>query len=174
MALGDDPRRDFEAQAQKFLPAMQAMLFRHVRSHHDREDILQEALESAFVGFARAKPRDPRKWLLGVLRHKIEDYYRARSRAARHAEAFEQELADRAASTPAASAEAIETASAVLDAIGWLGGTYQEALYLRLILELSTAEIAEQLGVREGTVRVRLNRGLGRLAELLRKRGYAP
>jgi RNA polymerase sigma-70 factor (ECF subfamily) len=75
--------------------------------------------------------------------------------------------------TPAVSASFSETQGRALEAIGQLNDSYRTVLYLRLIEELDPQEIAGRLGLRKGTVRVRLLRGLKKLRELLAGHGIS-
>ena len=58
-----------------------------------------------------------------------------------------------------------------MQSLGELKDTYRVVLYLRLVEELSYVEIAERLGLRDGTVRVRSRRGLNLLRKKLTVQG---
>jgi len=72
------------------------------------------------------------------------------------------------APNPASRAAEQETGQTVLRAIAALREKYRVVLYLRLVDEISLCEIAERLGLKESTVRMRLQRGLTQLRKSLK------
>lgn len=92
-------------------------------------------------------------WLYGALRNKIGDYYRSARRR-------ETPTPDFDAYFPATEDLASRTDEHldVLRILRSLPATHSEPLILIYWCELTTAEAAMALGVREGTLRVRLHR----------------
>ena len=86
---------------------------------------------------------------------------------------FWADIADRAPS-PAEHAEANELESRALESLGELKDVYRVVLYLRLFEELSYVEIANRLGLKDGTVRIRARRGFQSLRRKLAQQGITP
>jgi RNA polymerase sigma-70 factor (ECF subfamily) len=72
--------------------------------------------------------------------------------------------------TPQRTAEQQETSQFVRSGIEDLSPELKEAVILRDIESMTYQEISEMLGVPEGTVKSRINRGRVELAKLLTKR----
>ena len=68
---------------------------------------------------------------------------------------------------PAIQQAAHEQAESTWRAVRQLPPRDQEVIYLRYFLELSVAEVAQVLGVAEGTVKSRTHRALGRLRTVI-------
>jgi RNA polymerase sigma factor (sigma-70 family) len=68
-------------------------------------------------------------------------------------------------------AQTNETYALVIQAIGRLRDRYRQIVYLGLVEEWTSSEIAGSLRLREGTVRMRMLRGLEMLRLELRRRG---
>ncbi len=66
-----------------------------------------------------------------------------------------------------------EKSAALQDAIGRLSPDLREAVILRDVQEMEYREISEVLGVPEGTVKSRINRGRAALGQVLRRRAAA-
>jgi len=96
-------------------------------------------------------------WLAAIARNRARDHFR------RGVESVE--LKDDAAGTPHPEGEAMT----VLAAIRRLPHAYRETLVLRLVEGLTGPEIAERTGLRPGSVRVNLHRGMQLLREALGK-----
>ena len=88
--------------------------------------------------------------------------FRARNRARHH----HVSIADADANPAPPAASGISAADEILDNIHRLPECYREPLLLRLVLQLTGAEIAQRTGLTEGSVRVNLHRG----RRLLRRR----
>ena len=70
---------DFESLLNACRGALQRFIRCHVSDISAWDDIEQETLLSACAGFGRlSSPESFRPWLLGIARHKCQDYYRAR------------------------------------------------------------------------------------------------
>jgi RNA polymerase sigma-70 factor (ECF subfamily) len=116
-------------------------------------------------------------WLLRLTRNLLIDHYR-RGRQDRATDSIEEQLPmleERAALSArtdglVAGREAGEILQAALER---LSPELRETLILRDLEELEYREIAGALGVPEGTVKSRLNRGRAELARLLRKHKVA-
>ena len=122
-------------------------------------------------------------WLLGIARNKLNDFYRSRRRQRVLGEALNMEMgsdlqhgqviADSTPS-PAERAQANQIEALAMKSLGELKSTYRVILYLRLFEELSYVEIANCLGLENGTVRIRARRGLHSLRRKLARQGVTP
>ncbi|HEX7287523.1 MAG TPA: sigma-70 family RNA polymerase sigma factor [Candidatus Angelobacter sp.] len=129
--------------------------------------------------FLRALPRlhtlrDPDRfgaWLAAITRNRANDYHRQAVNEVELPEDVPGESAERNASHDSADAAARVSADAearvLLAAIRELPETYSEILLLRLVEGMTGPEIAERTGLKHGSVRVNLHRGMQQLREKL-------
>jgi RNA polymerase sigma-70 factor (ECF subfamily) len=136
-----------------------------LRNHHDAEDVAQET----FLRFLRQRKgeiRDRRAWLAKVAWRAALDRKRSPAGVAL------EDAAEAVSKLRAVGAGADEIAasrqmmSLVERLIGSLPGELREALTLSTTEELTSAEIAQMLGIQEGAVRNRLFRA----REILRQK----
>jgi RNA polymerase sigma-70 factor (ECF subfamily) len=129
------------------------------RVHPDSaDDLLQDVFLQALRGIRGLRASDSfGQWICAIARNTAVSHYRS---ARQHSE-----LSD-AVSTRDDS-EAIE-AFEVLRHIQALPEAYRETLALRLVEGMTGAEIAERTGLKHGSVRVNLHRGMELLRERLR------
>jgi RNA polymerase sigma-70 factor (ECF subfamily) len=117
-------------------------------------------------------------WLARVARNLLIDHYR-RTRQERVTDPIEDQLTvleekGATASERPDHAVAGREASEILQAaLQKLSPDLREAVILRDLQEMEYREIAEVLGIPEGTVKSRINRGRAELARLLRKQKLA-
>ena len=138
-----------------------------LRNHHDAEDVAQET----FLRFLRqrkhwAEIRDRRAWLAKVAWRAALDRKRSPAGVALEdaAEAVSKLRADGAGADEIAAGR--QMISLVERLIGSLPSELREALTLSTTEELTSAEIAQMLGIQEGAVRNRLFRA----REILRQK----
>jgi RNA polymerase sigma-70 factor (ECF subfamily) len=134
------------------------------KSSADAEDAAQEAFVKAYYALGRFREDAPfRPWLLRIVTNEALN----RHRSARRREGLAVRLADGrprdAAPSPEAAALEHETRRALLRAVEDLPERDRLVIAYRYLLELSESETAHALGVRQGTVKSRLSRALGRL-----------
>lgn len=158
-----------------------ALLYGYVRGaisqKDDVDDVVQEVLTAAYLRLPELrKPERFGSWLLSIARSKVADYGRARQRHARGVAALEDEgtltqpVRDDDAS-PARKAAGRELGEVLTVAVAELPEKYSLVLTLHLFEGRSPREIAVELGLREGTVRMRQLRGLRALRKKLQARG---
>jgi len=109
-------------------------------------------------------------WLFGIARRQLVDYFRrgrVEQKAVRRLGLSIPAVSsdDQARIEELADLRAIRTA--VRDRFQLLSGDQREAIRLRVIEEMSYAEVAGRLCISEDTARARVSRGLRRLGELL-------
>ena len=135
------------------------------RSSADAEDAAQDAFVKAFYALGRFRRGQAfRPWILRIASNEARN--RRRSAARREQLALRAERArgpGDAAPSPEAAVVAVEDRAALLVALERLPERDRLVIACRYLLELSEAETAAALGVRPGTVKSRLSRGLERL-----------
>ena len=127
----------------------------------------EEAAQDAFVKAWRALPRfrvgEPwRPWLLTIVANEARNRRRSAGRRTALALRVEPPRDDVSAE---ATVLAAESRTVLLGAMAGLRDDDRLVLGCRYLLELSEAETAAALGVRQGTVKSRTSRALARLRE---------
>lgn len=151
------------------LAGLYAAARRYVRSTADAEDLVQDTMLKAFRGFDPAAPPDnPRAWLHRVLRNAAIDRARARGRQPDQLsiedergglfERLQAGVETGQYSDPIRLISRWQDAAAVRAVFERLSEPAREVLVLAEVGGLSRAEMAEVLGVPEGTVMSRLAR----------------
>ncbi len=152
---------------------------RLVRDRALAEDLAQEAFVRAF---ARLKTYDPQRkfssWFFQVLHNVSVDHLRRRrletvSLDGLQTDGYSGPPTDPAAS-PEAAAERTALGSALRAALLRIRLAYREPLVLKYQQGLGVEEIAEILGLPEGTVKTHLHRGRKELADILAAAGWKP
>ncbi len=117
---------------------------------------------------------DARPWLHGIAANLIRKYYRAEERQLR---AFERTgvdpVAESAGELAVARLTASEVSRSIAGALARLNPDQRTVVLLVTWAELTYDEVAEALGVPEGTVRSRMNRARTRLRAALASGGDA-
>ncbi len=142
--------------------------YRFVGSYDEAEDLTQDIFLKVFRSLSTFDRRaNFQTWLISVSRNFCIDRYRS-GRRDRQVFAREVDPSTVQAEAPGPAADArIERHDRIAllrEALRALSPTLRTAVLLRDIHELSYQEIAEQLGVAEGTVKSRINRGRAELA----------
>lgn len=134
----------------------------------DAEELTQEVFADAAAAEERLE-RDSRPllpWLLAVAHRRWVDELRRRRRQ-------RTALGALAVSSERSTSES-ELAGALRAALGRLPHEQQEAVVQRLWRGRSFGEIASELGVSEGAVKMRFRRGMELLRSALSDEGYGP
>ena len=134
----------------------------------EAEDAAQEGLVKAYRALPRFRPGAPlRPWLLQIVANEARNRRRSAGRRANLAlrAAAETRPGD-AAPPPEASLLSAEQRTTLLAAVEELPEDQRTVVSLRYFLGLSEHEVAETLGVPQGTVKSRTARALERLREL--------
>jgi RNA polymerase sigma-70 factor (ECF subfamily) len=145
------------------------------RNGADAEDATQDAFVKAYYALDRFRSAEPfRPWILRIVSNEARNRRRSAGRRERLAlRVVERRGPGDAAPSPDAAAIAQETRRTLVAALEMLPERDREVIACRYLLELSEAETATTLGVRPGTVKSRLSRGLARLRRELPE-GFAP
>src|SRR5918996_3987094 len=143
--------------------------YKFVGKHEEAEDLTQEIFLKVFRSLSTFDRRaNFQTWLISVSRNYCIDRYRS-GRRDREVFAREVDASTVQAEAPGINAHArveLQDRVAMLrEALRALSPPLRTAVLLRDIHELSYQEIADQLGVAEGTVKSRINRGRTELAK---------
>lgn len=174
--------RAFEAEALPHLDRLYAAALRYVRRPADADDLVQEALTTAFRAFHQVEEgSNVRAWLYRVLHTTFLSQYRRDGRRPTEDVTEDVELAAATTrtdglaprSTPSAEQVALSTfgATEVKEALATLPEEQRVAVYLADVEGFAYREIADIMGSPIGTVMSRLHRGRAALRSALA--GYA-
>jgi RNA polymerase sigma-70 factor (ECF subfamily) len=147
--------------------------YKFVGKHDEAEDLTQDIFLKIFKALATFDRRaNFQTWIISISRERCIDHDRRvgkeRKTIARDVDGGELQPAsgDRG---PHAIAEHQDLRAILRQALETLPSTLRTAVVLRDLQELSYQEIAERLGLPEGTVKSRINRGRIELAHQLRR-----
>jgi|CXWL01.1.fsa_nt_gi RNA polymerase sigma-70 factor (ECF subfamily) len=141
-------------------PCVWAYLRRRIADVHDAEEMFQQAFLIVAKEPGRASTAtSPRAWLIGIAHNLVLEYLRRKQRTRR--DTIQTDVA-----APARDADD-ERVSAMRQAIGNLSALHREVVELRLVDELSYADIAEVLNVPVGTIRSRIHHAVRQLRQEL-------
>src|SRR6476469_7081515 len=147
--------------------------YKFVGKHDEAEDLTQDIFLKIFKALASFDRRaNFQTWIISISRNLCIDHYRSvrkeRQTIAREVDAGELQPAS-ADRGPYAVAEHQDLRAQLKQALETLPITLRTAVVLRDLQELSYQEIADRLGLPEGTVKSRINRGRIELAHQLRR-----
>jgi len=147
--------------------------YKFVGKHDEAEDLAQEIFLKLFKSLDTFDRRaNFQTWLISVSRNLCIDHYRSvrKERETIDRDVDAGELSPASSDTgPYAALEHSDRRQLLRHALDGLAPTLRSAVMLRDIHELSYQEIAERLGLPEGTVKSRINRGRLELARQIRK-----
>jgi RNA polymerase sigma-70 factor (ECF subfamily) len=155
-----EPQAQFERLYRQYANRVHAYALRRT-TPSAADDVVAEVFLVVWRRLHRV-PEDPLPWLLGVARKVLANRRRSESRAA----ALTERLGD-PGSRPYASPVGPEVDNRVQRALAGLGERDRELLLLIAWEGLRVNEAAAVLGVRSGTLAVRLHRARQRLARAL-------
>jgi RNA polymerase sigma-70 factor, ECF subfamily len=168
----------FEAEAMPHVDRLYAAALRYVRRPVDAQDLVQEALTTAFRAFHQVEEgSNVRAWLYRVLHTTFLSQYRRDQRRPLEDATEDLDVALRVhvpavagtGSEPSAESAALGAlgTSEVRDALAALPEEQRVAVYLADVEGFAYREIAEIMDCPVGTVMSRLHRGRGALREVL-------
>jgi RNA polymerase sigma-70 factor, ECF subfamily len=173
---GDGDQAAWETIVRTYWRKVFNVAYRFVGTYEEAEDLTQEIFLKVFRSLHTFDQRaNFQTWLISVSRNYCIDRYRS---GRRDREIFAREVnaadvqAEAPGPSPHARVELQDRVALLREALRGLSLPLRTAVLLRDIHELSYQEIASQLGVAEGTVKSRINRGRAELAkqiEALRK-----
>jgi RNA polymerase sigma-70 factor, ECF subfamily len=147
--------------------------YRFVGTYEEAEDLTQDIFLKVFRSLGTFDRRaNFQTWLISVSRNLCIDRYRS---GRRDREIFAREIdattipAESAGPSAQARIEAQDRIGLLREALRTLSPALRSAVLLRDIHELSYQEIAGRLGIAEGTVKSRINRGRTELARQIER-----
>jgi len=147
--------------------------YKFVGRHDEAEDLTQDIFLKIFKALASFDRRaNFQTWIISISRNLCIDHYRSvrkeRQTIAREVDAGDLQpvSSDRG---PYAAAEHQDLRVLLREALQILPASLRTAVVLRDLQELSYQEIADRLGLPEGTVKSRINRGRLELARQLKR-----
>ncbi len=151
------------------------LCYRFTGRYEDAEDLTQEIFIKVFQSLSTYDPvaGSFQTWLNRVARNHLVDHYR-QTRHDRLNSPLEDQL-PKLEQTPGAGEDAAarvehrERREKLQNSLNRLSPDLREAVILRDLQDLDYAEIAQVLGVPEGTVKSRINRGRLELARVLKR-----
>jgi RNA polymerase sigma-70 factor (ECF subfamily) len=166
-----EPAR-FEALYRRYLARVYSFAYYELGDHHLAEDATEATFVAALTNLhrfeERARPEDGdgastfRVWLFQIARNEVAAERRRMRR--RPAEPIGETIVADPLDIEAAAVRR-DQAREAWRAVGRLPGERRQAMVLRFVDELSTAEIAGVLGRSEGAVRVLIHRALRSVAK---------
>jgi RNA polymerase sigma-70 factor (ECF subfamily) len=147
--------------------------YKFVGKHDEAEDLTQDIFLKIFKALGTFDRRaNFQTWIISISRNLCIDHYRSvrkeRQTIARDVDTGDLQPAS-AERGPHAVAEHQDLRAMLRQALETLPPTLRTAVVLRDLQELSYQEIADRLGLPEGTVKSRINRGRIELAHQLRR-----
>lgn len=153
----DDARERFAAAVTAHRRAMYRAARALLSSDADAEDAVSEAILRAWQAFGRLRDENALKgWLIKITVNCAHEHHRKTARVS-----YTDDL------EPLAGGAEDRHDFTLWDAVCALPEDYRVATVLFYYEDMTTAEIAKALGIREGTVRSRLSRARNRLRTLL-------
>ena len=158
--MGD--REAFRPIVERYGNVLMGTIYLMTRDRAVSEELVQETFVRAWKGIATFRLGQPLKpWLVRIA---VNQALNAKSRRELPVEPLSR--ADDGGSTDPGFSRA-DDRDEVRRALGQLSADHRRVVVLRYFVDLSTREVANTLGVREGTVKSRLNRALEQLREAL-------
>jgi RNA polymerase sigma factor (sigma-70 family) len=154
------------------LGRLRPLLFGYFAQHVDpvsADDLAQRALLVIARQYRRVDPEGASRWLVTVARNIVRDEFRRTARAALRRAPVADALAVAMPGTTSAHAEYRELAHAIVSAANTTCTASLRAVVLGLMRGLEVPEIAQELGLSEPAVRVRLSRARPLLRRELRR-----
>jgi RNA polymerase sigma-70 factor (ECF subfamily) len=157
-AAGDS--RAFEQLVDRHLPALYRLAAAMV-GPEDARDVTQETLVSAWRELPGLRNGERfESWLRSILMNRARNLLRTRRRHPQVALAHTGHEATAFVEEPI---NALDRQLAIDDALATLGPDHRAIIVLHYLADLPIREVAEILGLREGTTKSRLHAGLSRL-----------
>lgn len=149
------------------------LAYKFVGRHDEAEDLAQDIFLKIFKALHTFDRRaNFQTWLISISRNLCIDHYRSRRKeretVAREVDASDLKPVSREQS-PIGYVEQQDLRQLIRRALAELPPTLREAVVLRDLKEFSYQEIADKLGLPEGTVKSRINRGRLELGRQLRR-----
>ncbi len=173
--LGGDTR-SWQMLLQSYTGRIYNMAYRYTGRFDVSEELTQDIFLKVFENLRSFRPESGslRNWVMRVGRNLIIDHYRATKKDKQVAGSEELEVLDFAEPTrstsPFENLYLKERSEFLMEGLKELTPELKEAVLLRDIEGLTYQEIADLLGIPEGTVKSRINRGRIELAKVMKRK----
>jgi RNA polymerase sigma-70 factor (ECF subfamily) len=157
-------RTDFQSLVEEHGPALYRLAYRMMGDAHDAEEIVQEALRSAWTSRERFdSARGQRAWLASILRRRVVDRWRRVGRRPSFTGS------DHVLDYPVDGVDPLanDFTDEMQQALDQLPDDMREALLMVVVGELTHQETADALEAPLGTILSRVSRARSRLREAL-------
>ncbi len=163
--MGSDlSRTEFDRLMLEHMPKVHGFAIRLTGDPDVAEEVMQDALVRASRSWKTFQGRAQfSTWLIRI----VTNTFRDRLRGSLRAEALPEEMPDKEAVDPASHMIADDVGEAVALAVASLPVRQREVLVLRTYEGLSTAEVADLVGLSEQNVRTNLHHARAALRRLL-------
>ena len=161
-----------ETLCREWYKAHGTAVYNYFRFHTPQADVAEDLTAETFLKVVRAADRfdpdrgTPKAWILTVARNVLADW-RRRARLRQYVTLGTLHDLVYEAPSPEERLLREEEVGRLLDAVATLADADRELIGLRYGSGLDSAEVAQILGISEGSVRTRLWRALGRLRGVL-------
>ena len=163
----------WEAVVRQYWRRVFNVAYKFVGRHDEAEDLTQDVFLKVFRSLATFDRRaNFQTWLISVSRNLCTDHYRSvrKEREIIDRDVRSDDLAPASPDvSPLAALERRDLAERLREALRHLPETLRAAVVMRDMEELTYQEIAIRLGLPEGTVKSRINRGRHELARQIRR-----
>lgn len=167
------PERDFESIYENYSRLVYWAAYRVLSDKEAAEDTTQNVFISVLKNMdtvAKLPDAQLKGWLYRVATNAALDAKRRSGKEVLSDEPVGAEIAD-TGGTPEDETMLSDTRAAVRAALAQVDEIYREPLTMYYFSEMSVSEIAEALGLSEGTVKSRMSRGRKIMAQHLRAKG---
>ncbi|MBI3893247.1 MAG: sigma-70 family RNA polymerase sigma factor [Candidatus Wallbacteria bacterium] len=163
----------FDDAFRRFRQPLLAFFSRRTTDGGAAENLLQETFLKAFRYWHTYDPsRRLSAWLFGIAGNLYRDWLHEEPRHSGPTAMFPQSAGDLALSDPEELAVERSARDAVREAIETLPEKYRTVLLMKHLQQMKYRDMAEELGLNEGTVKSRLNTAASLLREKLRREGW--
>ncbi len=138
-------------------------VYSRVGNQWDADDLVSEVFTKAHRRWSTVR-KDARAWLFTIARHTVTDFYRTKKREIPDQEAVERLSAN--GGDPYARTPELDCLQAALEQ---LDERQRELISLRYFAGLTYGERGGSLNLKEGTVKVRVYRLLGKVKEMVER-----
>ena len=169
----ETPRQEFSRLMREHYRELVVYARAVVGDHHAGQDLVQEALVSAYRTFDRFdRTQDFGAWMRGVVKHKCLDWFRKQKRTPLpDTEVVDLEIDiaawQRFRESEGATENRLSLFSALENCIGLLPERLRDAIRTFYFADRSGEDSAQELGISPATLRKRLERGRVRLHDCL-------
>lgn len=167
-------QRAFDELMKRYERKIFGYLLRSVRNYEDAEELTLEVFFKAYRALSSWEPKAKfSTWLYTIASNLSIDFHRSKARhpvyVLEDEEYLETKLvANDLSSNPEKQVEDIERGRIIREAVDELSSKQKEVFMLTRYEGLPIREVAETLGMAEGTVKIHLHRAMKKLQTLLR------